>query len=277
MTDLAALRSLYSRLDTLHAFVYFRPESGLNFAGLGFSGMASYFASRAAPLGQVTPATVTATFYNFSPATIDKAMDGLWAVASPEQVIETRFASADQALRAMLGDLVESAEMRRAAELLRRVAEAVETPGRPIAAANAALDWPDAPHLQVFHAMTILREYRGDAHVAALVLEGVGPLETLVLDVVAGRAKMAGAMVQATRGWSDDDWAAGFEALKQRGLISAEENLNDDGLALRERLEELTDEASLGVWSVLTDDEVAEVDELTRPWIRTVGAQMFGG
>lgn len=277
MTDLAELRSLSSRLDTLHAFVYFRPESGLNFAGLGFSGMASYFASRAAPLGQVTPATVTATFYNFNPATIDKAMDGLWAVASPEQVIETRFASADQALRTMLGEEVESSGMARAAELLRRAADAASTVGRPIAAANAALDWPDGAHLQLFHAITILREHRGDAHVAALVLEGVGPVETLVLDVVAGRAKMAGAMVQATRGWSDDEWAAGFESLKQRGLIGAEENLNDDGLALREHLEQLTDDASLGVWSALTDDEIAEVDELTRPWIRTVGAQMFGG
>lgn len=276
MADPADLRKLFSRLDTCHSFVYFRPEAGLAFAGLGLEGMASYFASRAAPMGAVGPATVEATFYNFSRRSIHDALPAAWDVASPTQVVETRFAVAGDALRAMIGEEVDGAGMVRAAALLRRVAEAADAPGRPLGAANAALDWPEAPHLQLFHAITVLREYRGDAHVAALVLAGIGPVETLVLDVASGRSKMPGAMAQATRGWSDDEWAAGFETIKRRGLVGPDEALNDAGLALREELEAQTDGASLGVWSVLTDDEVEEVKTLTGPWIRSVGAQMFG-
>lgn len=277
MTEPVDLRKLYARLDTLHAFVYFRPEAGLNFAAIGLEGMDAYFASRAAPLGEVGAEVVTATFYNFSPRAIAKAVPKVWGTATPELVIETRQRTAGEALRAMVGDAVDGPEVARAAELLHRVAEAATVPGRPLYAANAALPWPTEPHLELFHAITLLREYRGDAHVAALVLAGVGPVETLVLDVVSGKAKLPGNLVQVTRGWGDDDWAAGFEALRVRGLVAGDESLNDDGLALREQLEQATDDASNGVWSVLTADEIDEVATLTRPLIKQVGAQMFGG
>ncbi|MCB1281785.1 MAG: hypothetical protein KDB18_09710 [Salinibacterium sp.] len=276
MTDTDVLRKLHTHIDALHAFVYFRPEAGLNFAAAGLTGMDAYFASRAAPLGAVGAEAVTATFYNFNHRIVSKSVPKVWDIASPEQVLEIRMRSADEALRKMLGDVVEGPEVARAAELTRRAAGEATMPGRPLYAANAALDWPEPAHLQLFHAVTLLREYRGDAHVAALVLNGVGAVETLVLDVVSGRSKLGGPISQSTRGWSDEEWAAGFESLKAKGLVGGDEALNEDGLALRERLEVQTDEASLGVWGVLSEQEVDELVALTKPLIQTVATQMFG-
>lgn len=277
MADPGQLRRLYARLDTLHAFVYFRPESGLNFAALGYTGLDSYFASRSAPLGAVGAEAVVATFYNFNPEPIRKAVPTVWSTASPAEVLDTRMRSADQALRKMLGAAVDDEGTARAADLLQRVAESAQPHGRPLYAGNAGIGWPDEPHLRIFHAVTLLREYRGDAHVEALVLAGIGPVETLVLDVASDRSKLAAGLVQATRGWSDDEWAAGFASLRARGLLSDDDTVNEAGAALREELERRTDDASLGVWSALEETELDEVVALTDPLIATVGGQMFGG
>ena len=68
----------------------------------------------------------------------------------------------------------------RAAELARTATEGCTAAGRPLYAAHASLPWPDAPHLALWHAITLLREFRGDGHIACLVDAGLDGIDALV-------------------------------------------------------------------------------------------------
>src|SRR5690348_14080601 len=97
MTDETPLaRRAHKVLEPLHTPIYFSPEPGERYTALGIKGgMRGYFASRSAPLGIVPAELVVATFYNFSPGQVAKAIPSVWEVTTPEQVIAARFDAAD--------------------------------------------------------------------------------------------------------------------------------------------------------------------------------------
>ncbi|WUI52053.1 hypothetical protein OHS59_18700 [Streptomyces sp. NBC_00414] len=172
--SLGRVRQMWHLIEPLHAVLYYAPEVFEEAAALGFAveeRWPSYFPLRAAPLGSVGSGQVASAFYSFSPRMVAEHMDPAWDIASPGAVVEARGRGIDRAYRAIFGDRVDSAELAEAAALARRAAEAVDPGGRPLAAANAGLPWPEAPHLQLWHAATILREHRGDGHLAALLGE----------------------------------------------------------------------------------------------------------
>ena len=277
MVDTATARTLWQRLEPFHAFIYFAPEAAANYAELGLEGSAGYFASRSAAMGPVGPEVVIATFFNFKPALVHAAIPEAWRLTSPAAVLDARLDAADQALRRMLGDDVDEADLAESASLARKAAEAGDASGRPIFAAHAALPWPDAPHLELFHAVTLLREHRGDAHVAALTLEGYDAVEALVSHLASGDIALPPSLLQATRGWTDDEWEAGQERLRQRGLLDASGSLEltEAGRANRQRVEDLTDAASLGPWSALSDPEADRLRTISAPFTKKVAKAMF--
>src|SRR5579885_2088260 len=169
--------------------IYFVPEAPERYATLGITDLRSgYFASRSAPLGPAPVEVVVATFFNFWPGLVRQAMAGVWDKTTPAAVTAARFEAAGAALERAFGDGINAPELAEAATLARRAAEAASEDliGRPLFAAHAALAWPDAPHLVLWHAQSLLREYRGDAHIAALVLEGFTAPEALVLHAATG-------------------------------------------------------------------------------------------
>ena len=131
-----------------------------------------YFASRAAALGAVGAEVVKATFYNFDPGLVERSMDGAWETAAPEQLSAARLTAADRMMRRLAGDMIDS--LAPAAEIARTAAlAACERPeGRALFAGHAQLGWPEEPHLVLWHAQTLLREFRGDGHIAALTAQG---------------------------------------------------------------------------------------------------------
>lgn len=277
MVDTATARALWQRLEPFHAFVYFAPEAAGNYVELGLDGGDGYFASRSAAMGAVGPEVVIATFFNFKPQLVRKALPGAWATTNPTAVLAARLDGADQALRRMLGDDVDHPDLAGSATLARKAAEQGDPSGRPIYAAHAALDWPTPAHLELFHAVTLLREHRGDAHVAALTLEGYDAVEALVSHLASGSVALPANLLQATRGWDDDEWEAGHERLRQKGYLdpSGSLELTEAGRASRQRVEDLTDAASLGPWSALSDDEAAQLRSLSAPFTKSVAKAMF--
>ncbi|MEQ0563642.1 hypothetical protein ABJI51_31575 [Amycolatopsis sp. NEAU-NG30] len=250
--------------DSLHAFVYFVPEVEAALTGAGLRpGRMPYFAGRSAAMGAVGPEVVAATFYNFNPEVVARVIPRAWTLATPEQVLEARLAGAGQALTRLLGDHVKSDEVAEAAELAREATAGCRAEGRPLYAAHAGLDWPGEPHLVLWHAVTLLREHRGDGHIAALVLEGLSGIEALVTHVATGRGFLTQA-VKLTRGWSDDEWTAAESALKDRGLLDGDGALTDAGTALRDRLEIATEAAARGPWDHLGPEKTARLEELCR-------------
>ncbi|HWS39105.1 MAG TPA: hypothetical protein VN408_40980 [Actinoplanes sp.] len=273
MTDelVQAAREAWRSTEPLHGMIYFVAEARDRYVALGLDPSAGYFASRSAAMGPVGPGPVVATFFNFNPALVARALPAAWATTTPEAVLTARLDGAGAALERLLGDVVESAEIREAADLARRAAESAGAypEGRPLFAAHAGLPWPERPHLVLWHAQTLLREFRGDAHVAALLLAGLTGLEAVVLHVGSGQVPIR--FLQRSRGWSDEQWAGAVDGLRDRGLLEKDEPvLTGEGRELRASIEAATDRAAVAAYRVLGVDGCARLAELTRPMSRTV-------
>lgn len=263
-------------LDSLHSLIYFAPEAEEELTKVGLRpGRMCYFASRSAPMGPVSPGVVAATFYNFNPALIRRHIPRAWTLASAEDVVAARFRAVDRAYHRLLGEeTANGAAVVEAAELARIAAEGLPVDGRPLFAAHADLDWPDSPQLALWHAISLLREFRGDGHVVALLAGGLSGIEALVTHTATGRGFTVAA-AKATRGWSDDEWAAAESRLRARGLVDGE-GLTVAGNAVRDAIEAETDKLALEPWRRLGADRLARLVELGKSLSRAaVGAGAF--
>lgn len=268
-------RKTWRTVEPLHGAVYFATERDELYGALGLRPESGYFVSRAAPMGAVPAEVVIATFFNFNPAFVRRAMDGVWETTTPQAAVEARFAVVDRMLRRLLGeDALRSTELRQAAELARRAAmRATERPeGRPLFAGHAALAWPDEkqPHLVLWHSQSLLREFRGDAHIAAMTAEGVTGCEALVLHAATG--EVPAEVLRASRSWPRDDWAACVDGLHSRGWLDADGAFTEAGRAHRAWVEDRTDALSVYPYEALGDGSCAELRRLARPWSRAVVA-----
>ena len=263
-------RSAHNATNLLHSLIYFAPEAEQQFTGVGLKpGQMCYFAGRAAPMGAVGAGVVTATFYNFSPRLVARAIPEAWELASPEVVIGARFAAADAALTRLLGpDVIASDDMITLAALVREAAGACTPEGRPLYAAHADLDWPDAPHLVMWHALTLLREHRGDGHTCALTSAGLSGIEALVTHTATGKGFVP-AFAQASRGWTQQEWDNAVSGLTARGLLDGDGALTEAGQALRAQVEDDTDRMAASPWQYLGEQRTDDVVRIGKAMTRT--------
>ena len=166
--------------------------------------------------------------------------------------------------------MLAGAEVGEAAELARRAAEVAPAAGRTFFAAHLDLNWPAAPHLVLWQALTLLREFRGDGHNAALLAANVDGCQCHVL--AAACAGPPREMLQAARGWSDDEWAAAEAGLAERGLLvpGRPDEATEAGRALRDSIELCTDQTDLAPWRVLGADATERFHGLLRPLAKAV-------
>lgn len=274
--ELGRVRQMWHLLEPLHAVLYYAPEAFEEAAALGYGTderWPSYFPYRAAPLGEVGSGRVTSAFYSFSPRMVTEHMESAWRTANPDQVLKARERAVDRAYRAIFGARISSPELARAASLARRAAEAANTAGRPLAAANAELAWPEAPHLQLWHAATILREHRGDGHLAALLVADLDPVESLVSFAAIGAASVERF---ESRGWSPEEWAAACQRLVGRGLLTESGTATDVGRELRRQVEQHTDELAAAPWRALGPDAVGQLADLVGEfWVAVLGSGLL--
>jgi hypothetical protein len=252
-------RRAWTLFEPIHAIVYFASEAPEHYKAAGLrGGWMGYFASRSAPMGAVTPGVVTAVFHNFQPAMVARAIPDAWHFSSPELALTARIAVADSALRRLWGDEVESVEVAAAATAAMAVAHRLSGAGRPLYAATAGLDEPEVAHLKLWHACTLLREHRFDGHVAALTSHGLDGLESLVTALAAGNG-IDPPTIRRFRGWSEEEWDAGVERLKDRGILDAAGALTAGGRALRIEVEATTDRLASDVWDTTDEPSRAQL------------------
>jgi hypothetical protein len=260
-------RRLFDRFEPVHALTYFAPEARSALDALGFRGFwMGYFAARSAPLGPVPPEVVTAIFYNFTPSHVARALPAAWEFASPTDALRAREESAVAALRrcgVTGGDDVETA-----AALLAKAARSAPLDARPLFAANLALPWPDEPLAILWHAATLLREQRGDAHVAALATFGVSGRESNVLHCLADRVPRD--FIMRSRQYDDDEWRWCTERLAARGLLDDSGALTATGIALKQNVEDTTDRLALTAFDALDDGELEALFRSLTPITRAV-------
>ena len=262
-------RKMWRTLEPIHGMIYFVPEAPAAYEEAGIDDVrAGYFASRAAPMGAVAADVVIATFFNFHPELVRRAVPRCWSLASPERMVKARFSAADAALRRML-DV--SGETVAEAALLARVAASapgMSPSGRPLYAGHCSLEWPTEPHLVLWHAISLLREYRGDGHIAAMTTEGVDGPSALVIHGATGDVPPA--VLQASRAWPEDEWAATTDRLRARGWVDDAGVLTDEGRAHRSRVEDATDRLALSPWEHLGEERCERLRELARPLSRAI-------
>jgi hypothetical protein len=258
--------------ESLHSLIYFAPEADEQFTAIGLRpGRMGYFASRSAPMGAVSAAVTAATFYNFNPELVARSIPLAWTLAGPAAIRAARLTAADRALRRLLGrDVVSSAELSELAGLARAACDALGPEGRALYAGHAELPWPDEPHLVLWHAATLLREYRGDGHLMALQEAALSGIEAIFTHTLTGRGFTVEA-AKKLRGWSDEQWTEAAKGLRDKGLLDGDD-LSPAGVELRMQVEATTDHLDLAAWKHLGPDRTQRLIDLGKGLTRVVVA-----
>src|SRR5690348_2002505 len=208
-------RTMWTLFEPVHAVTYFTADSRSAYEQAGLRGFwRGYFAGRAAPLGAVNAAVVAASFFNFAPAFVGRAIPGVWELTTPEEALRARLEGATAALRGLLAG--QESEAAAAADLLWRAVEELDFPGRVLSAANAALPVPEDGLARLWQAATVLREHRGDGHFAALAAADIDGCEAVALRCLMDLSREN---MQPVRGWTDEAWDDALARLAARGWV----------------------------------------------------------
>ena len=227
----------------------------------------SYYAVRAAALGQVAAEVVSATFYHHTVEMVSPAIPLAWNIASPERIVAARFEAVDQVLRRLLPQQIESAEIVEAVELVREAMVGCSIAGRPLFAAHAALPWPSEPHVALWHGLNLLREHRGGGHTSAVMAARLTPSQAApMLIATTGEARD----IRFSWRWPDDIWNPAVAALQERGWLDDAGVLTDEGLAARTLIEDETDGLALGPWLQLGKERTYRLWTLLRDLLQVI-------
>ena len=265
----SAVHDVHMVINLVHRLVYFVPEAAEEYAALGVSGAGGYFGSRSAPMGAVPDEVIVATFYNFSPLAVTSAMPGVWDAASPDSLQAARFRVVGRAVERVGVDL-SADQIAEARSLIDPVVAGLDIAGKPLAAANASVALPDDPLVALWQQLTVVREWRGDVHIALLVTNEIGPCECLVLQVGTGRFPMR--IAQVTRRWDEGQWAAAIGSLAALGWVNVDGTVTPEGVDARDRIEADTDRLCESIWRPVGDRGAARFSELILPIHRAIDA-----
>ncbi|ONK09329.1 hypothetical protein [Streptomyces sp. MP131-18] len=256
----AAARRCAQALNSLHSLLYFTPDLAGELETFGIDDHTSiYLAGRASPLGAAGPELVTAAFNAFAPGLIAARLPALWGHITPRQAVAARQKAIGRALERLIGkEITTSRAMADAARLAAAAATAGALPGRPLYAANTAVEAPEEPHTALWHAATLLREHRGDGHIAVLGHAELTGIEALVIDCASGHG-MSKDIVMPQRGWRQEEWSAAAERLADRGLVDVDGRLTARGTALRDTVERETGRLDRGPYAALGTARTGEL------------------
>jgi hypothetical protein len=271
-SELPYSRRTWMTLEPIHAVVYFSPLAAEVYATVGLAGRQGYFGSRAAAMGAVSAELVRATFFNFSPDAVNEAIPAAWKNATTGQILGARHELVRKSFAQFTPEHMHTEDTVKAAALAKSAAlhAAMRLDGRPLFAAHVALPWPsdDEPAMVLWHAQTLLREFRGDGHISVLVAEGLAGIDAHVTHIATGTMPVA--IMRSTRAWSDDVFDAAVVDLTKRGLINCADDgtlsLTAEGLEQRARIESLTDTLAESPYLALGEADCAELRRAARPF-----------
>jgi hypothetical protein len=266
-------RDLRNACEPIGANVYFAPEAHKRYGELGLNGMSGYFCSRGASLGKPSGMVVAAAFGVFSPAIVVPAVDAGWAATEPAPLLQARYDGAVASLRRLLGE-PDAKQVGRAVELLRRGMADAEHAGHPLYSGLASLPWPDDPVGQLWRCCDMLREHRGDSHIAIWTRAGIRPIEIQLMSELQMGIPLK--TYSATRGWTVPQMDAALDGMRAKGWMTGDA-FSDDGRALRDQIEADTDEMEAGIVDAIGGD-LDELLAILRPWaVAIVRVGIAGG
>ena len=269
-TEPGAARELWRVIEPYHQLAYRSPEAQAAVAGVGLDRPElQYFGGRLCALGPASHELACAVLFGFAPDYVATAVPEVWDRAAPRDIAVARQQGAMATLRRILGDGLDASAVRAAADIGREAATACDLAGRPLAAAQRSVPWPDEPELVLWQACTILREHRGDAHWVVTSAAGLDAVECHVLHAADGH--MPDDLLQRVTGWGDRDWTAAKGRLAERGLI-ADGVATAAGSALKAELEHRTDDLTIGPWAHVGPSAVETFRSALEPLVASIMA-----
>jgi hypothetical protein len=265
-------RDLRNVCEPIGANVYFAPEAHRRYTALGLNGASGYFCSRGASLGRPSGMVVTAAFGVFSPAVVVPSVDAGWAVTEPSPLLKARYDGATESLRRLLGAPDEK-QVLRAVELLQRSLADAEHAGHPLFSGLKALPWPDDPIGQLWRSCDMVREHRGDSHVAVWTKHGIRPIEIQLMSELDMRIPLK--TYSATRGWTVEQMDAALDGMRAKSWVDGDA-FTPDGRRLRDEIEAETDAMEVPVVDAVGAD-LEELLGILRPWASAIVAAGIEG
>ncbi len=224
---LPVARGIWAAVEPIASSVYFLPEVHRAYNELGFDGpsrvqggiefpdMLAYFTSRGACLGpNVSGHLVASAFGVFKrPMVVDAVAQG-WTRTDQPAILAARQRGATEALTRILGATPDGLSW--ATEILTRMGTQANGEGRALYSGLLSLGYPDDPMGAFWRAADIVREHRGDSHIAAWIDQDLDACEIGVL-TDPWRGQPLKSWVRS-RGWTEDELDATIERLRGRGL-----------------------------------------------------------
>jgi hypothetical protein len=203
-------------------------------AQLGLDFLTGYVGGRAASLGNPAGAVVAAAFAWFEPGLASAAWEAVRTTVPLDQLARAR----DESTVASLREILDGEDPGEVASVLADAAQAADGMGRPLFSGRRADGRPrDAVHC-LWWACGLVREHRGDSHVAAVAAAGLNPVEANILtELWVGMPLLS---YTATRAWPPEVMQGAVEGLERRGWLR-DGGLTDAGLAARLAIEQHTD------------------------------------
>lgn len=230
-------RAFWRAIETIHVPVYFAPDTKQKYEAIGLKGYwMGYTASRSAALGTPPAPLVTALFHGFAPAIIERALASAWERATPEAILDARLDLARSTIEP--GVNATDVDVAALARELSLMTSGLDFAGKALAAAHFSVPAPEDPVARLWHAATVIREYRGDCHIAILTAAGLDGVSSNVLAAAAGYVKTD---QRQLRGWTEDEWQAAIDQLVTRGWVDASGAITPTGQAARDQIEDTTD------------------------------------
>jgi hypothetical protein len=213
-------------------------------AALGLDFLGGYVAGRAASLGEPSPPVVAATFAWFEPTWLAAGYAAARAGVPRDQLVAAR----DAATAASLAGVLAGEDPAEVADLLTGATAEADGTGRPLFAGLRGRGVPADPFQRLWWACDLVREHRGDSHVAVANAAGIGPVEMNVLtECWLGMPLLS---YTATRGWPQAVMEAAVSGLEARGWLR-DGALTDAGRTVRAGLEDRTDAAEQAITDAL--------------------------
>ncbi len=230
-------RRLRDAMEPLAMHAVWSSQTNEALAAYGFNFLTAYVTGRAAPLGEVPSSVVASTFAVFEPGLVDALWTEGRAKLDLTTVIGVRDTATAASLRTVLAG-IDDAEIIRVAEILEVAVAGVDGTGRTLFSALRSQPRLDDAHGRLWRAADLMREHRGDGHIAACVAAGLDPVRMgILMEVWLGYPV---GEYSGTRAWPQEAQDAAVARLEADGLL-ADGGITDAGRAVRDALEAATD------------------------------------
>lgn len=263
MTDWTALSARASFAShRLIGWIYWDPVALEKYAALGVDvGGISYIVSRGAPLAPAGHQAVAAAFYSISPIFIQASLEIAEQKTSYDAIEQARNEAVSEGLRTYVPEICDG--LGALAPELWAAADALPVSGRVLFAAHRQRPRPkDDDVLSAWLALNCIREWRGDTHFAVLTAEDISATQAGILHNA--YLNYPKDWIPRSRGSDDSALDEAIADLEQRNL-AANGEVNEAGRALRQHIEDRTDQLTERAWRLLGESTTIKFLDLVEP------------